>query len=73
MDNLSPQIHSDFSPDVSHEVKLRFTLGQSYGHMGKYMEARKVLEKAVRVCDKEGIKETLEGAGIVPELGWIYR
>ena len=72
MDDLSPQIHSDFSPDASYEVKLRFALGQSYWHMGRYMEARKVLEKALMVCNEEGIKETRERAGIATELGWIY-
>ena len=36
------------------------------------MEAREVLEKALVVCNKEGIRETGEGAGIVTELGWIY-
>ena len=40
--------------------------------MGKYMEAREVLEKALMVCNKEGIKETREGAGVAADLGWIY-
>ena len=35
------------------------------------MEAREVLEKALMVCSKEGIRETREGAGIAKELGWI--
>ena len=72
MDDLSPQIHSNFSPDASHEVKLRFALGHSYWHMGRYMKARNVLEKALMVSNEEGIKETREGAGIASELGWIY-
>ena len=69
---LSSQIPSDFSPDAGHEVKLRFALGQSYRHMGRYTEAREVLEKALIVCNEEGIRETREGAGIAKELGWIY-
>ena len=69
---LSPQIHSDFHSDASHEVKLRFALGQSYRHMGRYMEAREMLEKALVVCNEEGIQETREGAGIAKELGLIY-
>ena len=73
MDNLSPQIHSDFLNDATREVKLRFALGQSYRHMGRYMEAREVLEKALVVCNEEGIRETREGAGVASELGWIYR
>ena len=73
MDNLSPQIHSNFSHDASCEVKLRFVLGQSYWHMGRYMEGRKVLEKALVVCNEEGIRETWEGAGVAYELGWIYQ
>ena len=36
------------------------------------MEAREVLEKALMVCDEEGIRETREGAGIASGLGWIY-
>ena len=40
--------------------------------MGRYMEAREVLEKALIVCNEEGIKKTREGAGIAKELGWIY-
>ena len=37
------------------------------------MEAREVLEKALVVCNEEGIRETREGAGVASELGWIYR
>ena len=70
---LSLQIHSDFSPDARHEVKLRFALGQSYHHMGRYMEAKEMLEKALTVCNEEGITETREGAGITKELGWVCR
>ena len=40
--------------------------------MGRYREAREVLEKAWEVCDEEGIRETREGAGIAKELGLIY-
>ena len=69
---LSPQINSDFHLDAHHEVKLRYALGGIYGKMGKYMEAREVLEKALMVCNKEGIKEAREGAGVAAELGWIY-
>ena len=36
------------------------------------MEAREVLEKALMVCNEEGIRQTREGAGIAKELGWIY-
>ena len=36
------------------------------------MEAKEVLEKALVVCNEEGIRET-GGAGIVTELGWIYQ
>ena len=36
------------------------------------MEAREVLEKALMVCNKEGVKETKEGANIATELGWTY-
>ena len=72
MHTLLPQMHSDFHPDASHEVKLRFTLGQSYRHKGRYMQAREMLEKALVVCNEEGIQETREGAGIAKELGLIY-
>ena len=41
--------------------------------MGRYKEAREVLEKALVVCNEEGIKETGEGADIANELGWIYQ
>ena len=54
-------------------VKLCLALGQSYRHIGRYKDAREVLEKARIVCVEEGIKETREGAGIATELGWIYR
>ena len=36
------------------------------------MEAREVLEKALIVCNEEGIKEAREGAGVAADLGWIY-
>ena len=65
-------MHSDFLHDLTHEVKLHFALGQSYRHMESYMEAREVLEKALIVCNEEGIRETREGAGVATELGWIY-
>ena len=37
------------------------------------MEAREVLEKALVVCNEEGIKETREGARVANELGLIYK
>ena len=41
--------------------------------MGRYMEAREVLEKALMVFNEEGIRETREGAVISKQLGWIYQ
>ena len=40
--------------------------------MERYKEAREVLEKALIVCNEEGIKETREGAGIAKKLVVIY-
>ena len=40
--------------------------------MGRYKEAREVLEKALVLCNEEGLKETREGAGIAKQLGVIY-
>ena len=40
--------------------------------MGRYMEAREMLEKALMLCNEEGIQETRDGAGIAKELGLIY-
>ena len=40
--------------------------------MGKTSEARVVLEKAQRVCIKEGIKDTKEDAEVAGVLGSIY-
>lgn len=63
----------DFHLDTSHEVKLRLALGVSYHHIGKNNEAREVLEKALKVCNKDEAKETKEGAEVARELGWIYQ
>ena len=71
--HLSPQIHSDFGPDATHEVNLRFALGQSYLIMGRYMEAREVLEKALIVCNEEGKREMREGARVAKRLGDVYK
>lgn len=72
----SPQIrseHPDFCFDASHELKLRFALGDSYHHMGKYEDAKEVLEEAWRVCIKENMRETNESAWVAGLLGWIYQ
>ena len=37
------------------------------------MEAREMLEKALMVCNEEGIRETREGARVADELGWVYQ
>ena len=37
------------------------------------MEAREVFEKALVVCNEEGIRETRKGAGIAKELGVVYK
>ena len=62
----------DFCLDANQEVKLNLILGKSYDHMGKINEAREVLEKAQRVCIKEGIKDTKEDAEVAGVLGSIY-
>ena len=70
------QVHSeypDFHLDPRLEVKLRFALGDSHHHMGRYKEAKEVLEEAWRVCKKENLKGTKEGASIAGLLGWIYQ
>ena len=65
----------DFHLDTSHEVKVCLALGVSYHHIGKNNEAREVLEKALKVCNKDEAKETnlKEGAEVARELGWIYQ
>ena len=74
--NSSPQIqseHPDFHFDPRLEVKLRFALGDSYHHMGRYKEAMDMLEEAWRVCKEENLKKTKEGAWVAALLGWIYQ
>ena len=41
--------------------------------MGRYMEAREVLEKAMIVCNEEGKREMKEGAIISKQLGNVYQ
>ena len=37
------------------------------------MDSKEMLEKALVVCNEEGIKETREGGRVANELGWIYQ
>lgn len=50
-----------------------FALGKYYDLMEKDEDARNLLEQALTLCDKNGMKEKKEGAEIVRVLGWIYQ
>ncbi len=52
---------------------LCLRLGQGYSLVNRYSEAKKVLERAQRVCEREGRKGTSQGTEIAYELGNIYR
>ena len=72
----SPQVHSeypDFHFDPRLEVKLCFALGDSYHNMGRYKEAKEMVERACRVCKEENLKETKEGARVAVLLGLTYQ
>ena len=64
---------SDFHLDASHELSLLNALGDSYVRIGKYKEARKVMEEALIVCLKPGIDEYTRCAVVCGQLGWIYK
>ena len=72
----SPQVHSEYPEfcfDTGHEVKLHFALGDCYERMGRYKEAKAVLEEAWRMCKEENLKEKNESASVAGKLGWIYQ
>ena len=74
--NFAPQIQlelPDFQFDARRKVKLCYALGDCYQKMGHFKDASMVLEKALRVCTKEGIKGTKEGAEIATLLAWSYK
>lgn len=50
-----------------------FALGKYYDLMEKDEDARNLLEQALTLCDKNGMKEKKEGVEIVRVLGWIYQ
>ena len=66
MHSENPVFH--FDPRL--ELNLCFALGDSYHRMGRYEEAKEVLEEAWRVCKQKNIKESARVAG---KLGWIYQ
>jgi len=53
-------------------MQVYFALGKSYDLMGKDKEARNLLEQALTLCAKNGMKESKEGAEVSRVLGWIY-
>ena len=53
-------------------MQVYFALGKSYDLMGKDKEARNLLEQALTLCAKHGMKESKEGAEVSRVLGWIY-
>ena len=48
---------SGFQLDANHEMNLCLLLGEGYPLVGRYREAKDVLERALRVCEREGWKE----------------
>lgn len=63
---------SNFHLHFYHEMQVYFALGKSYDLMGKDKEARNLLEQALTLCAKNGMKESKEGAEVSRVLGWIY-
>ena len=62
-----------FHLDVSREVKLCCSLGSMYLLVGRPNRAREVLERALRVTEQSGGKESLEVVDIASKLGTTYR
>ena len=60
----------DFHFDARREMKLLLALGKSHQKMGRFKDAGKMSEKALRICTREGIKGTKECAEIAILLAW---
>ena len=63
---------SYFHLDILREVKLHSALAESYNKLGWSMDARDVLETALRMCKEHSKLETKECANVSVQLGWIY-
>ena len=64
---------TDFHFDASYELEMLTPLGESYLLMGKYNEARKVMEEALMVCLEVGKDKAAICAATAGQLGFIYK
>ena len=65
--------YPDFCFDTGHELNLHSALGNYYNYMGRYEEAKKMLEEAWRVCKEENLEETKDSALVAAVLGLTYQ
>ena len=68
-----PDRVSGFELDSGREISLCSSLGSAYQLDGNHHGARDVLERALRVCEENNGKNSLQAAGIALKLGSSYR
>ncbi len=69
----APTAVSGIQLDADREMTLCLRLGQGYALVNRISEAKKVLERAQKVCEREGRKGTSQGTAIAAWLGVTYR
>ena len=64
---------SGFQLDRDRDIELCSTLGSAYELAGNHHAAKDVLERALRLCENENGKNSLQAASIALKLGSSYR
>ena len=64
---------SDFHLNANYTLEMLTLLGNSYLELKKCVEARKVMEEALKVCLELGEDKAAPCAAITGDLGLIYK
>jgi serine/threonine protein kinase/Tfp pilus assembly protein PilF len=73
LDAASKQLEGKFADEPLIEASIRFTIGRTFWHLGRYKEAVEHLERSLKIRrDKLG-NEDFDTLLCMRELGWVYR
>jgi len=69
LDPAAEQVGAAFRGDADGETVVRHVLGQAYGHLGRYPESLRELERAWQLRESGGVTDDAESLSILHDLG----
>ncbi|MHC4626161.1 MAG: serine/threonine protein kinase, partial [Planctomycetota bacterium] len=72
LDAASNRLEGKFKGEPHIEASIRFTLGSTYGHLGRYSEAQEHLERCLEIRRSQFGDEDYETLLCMRDLGWVY-